>query len=60
MSATDGLKELEWVGSSKEDLSAFPAPVKRDIGAALFEAQKGRKPDAAKPLKGFNGAGSSR
>ncbi len=31
--------------------------MKQDIGYALFEAQKGQKSDAAKPLKGFRGAG---
>ena len=31
--------------------------MKQDIGYALFEAQKGQKSEAAKPLKGFGGAG---
>lgn len=57
MSNADHIKQVEWIGSSKEDLSAFPNSVKRDIGAALYEAQKGGKPLSAKPLKGFSGAG---
>jgi phage-related protein len=51
------LKPLVWIGTAKDDLSAFPAPVKADIGHALFVAQQGGKAPAAKPLKGFGGAG---
>jgi len=50
-------KPIRWVGSSKEDLSAFPDDVKRRVGLALFEAQMGRKAPYAKPLKGYGGAG---
>ncbi len=48
---------LKWVGSSKKDLSAFPAKVKEVMGFALRVAQKGEKHPDAKPLRGFNGAG---
>jgi phage-related protein len=48
---------LEFVGSSKGDLSDFPEDVKRCIGLALRTAQKGGKHPEAKPLKGFKGAG---
>ena len=48
---------LEFVGSSKGDLSDFPDDVKRSIGLALRTAQKGSKHPDAKPLKGFRGAG---
>ena len=48
---------LEFVGSSKGDLSDFPDDVKRCIGLALRTAQKGGKHPDAKPLKGFKGAG---
>ncbi|MEK6564288.1 MAG: type II toxin-antitoxin system RelE/ParE family toxin [Candidatus Omnitrophota bacterium] len=51
------LKRIDFIGSSREDLRAFPEEVKQDIGYALYEAQKGEKPIAAKPLKGFSGAG---
>ncbi len=50
-------KPLEFVGSSKEDLSAFPLEVKRCVGFALRSAQKGGKHPDARPLKGFGGAG---
>jgi phage-related protein len=50
-------KPVYWIGSSKEDLSAFPDPVKEVVGFALYQAQAGEKHGAAKPLKGFGGAG---
>lgn len=51
------LKKLDFIGSSREDLKEFPEEVRQDIGYAFFEVQKGRKPMAAKPLKGFGGSG---
>jgi phage-related protein len=56
-SGTGQPKPVLWVGSSKEDLSGFPAEVRRRIGGALWEAQIGRKAAYAKPLRGFGGAG---
>ncbi len=47
---------LEFIGSSREDLSGFPLEAKKEIGLALRAAQKGEKADNAKPLKGFGGA----
>jgi phage-related protein len=37
---TDTDKPLEFIGTSKEDLSEFPLEVKRCIGFALRVAQK--------------------
>ena len=48
---------LEFIGSSRDDLSAFPLEVKQRIGFALRTAQKGGKHPDAKPLKVFKGAG---
>jgi phage-related protein len=50
-------KPVRWVGSSKDDLSAFPEDVRRRIGGALRDAQRGLKAPFAKPLRGFGGAG---
>jgi phage-related protein len=50
-------KPVRWVGSSKEDLKAFPEDVRRRAGGALWNAQLGRRAPYAKPLKGFRGAG---
>ena len=50
-------KPLFWVGSSKDDLRAFPEEVKDVMGHALDIAQQGSKSVSAKPLSGFGGAG---
>ena len=50
-------KPVRWVGSSKQDVSEFPADVRQRVGGALWEAQIGRKALYAKPLKGFGDAG---
>jgi len=49
-------KPVRWVGTSKDDLSAFPDDVKRRVGRALWDAQIGLKAPYAKPLRGFGGA----
>ena len=51
------IKRLNFVGSSQEDIKAFPEEVRLDIGYALFVAQRGEKSEAAKPSRGFGGAG---
>src|SRR3979409_1208117 len=48
---------LEFIGSSRDDLSDFPLPCKKEIGLSLRMAQKGDKGDNAKPMQGFGGAG---
>ncbi len=50
-------KLVIWVGSSRRDLSAFPDPVQRLMGYALFVAQQGGKHRDAKVLAGFGRAG---
>jgi phage-related protein len=50
-------KPVYWIGSSKENLSAFPQPVKDFMGFALHQAQVGGKHEAVKPLRGFGGGG---
>lgn len=54
--ARDG-KPLRWIGSSKEDVRAFPEDVKDVMGYALHLAQLGGKHPGAKPLIGYRGAG---
>lgn len=51
------LKPLRWIGSSYRDLKSLPVAVKKTIGFALDQAQRGGKHIDAKPLKGFGGAG---
>jgi hypothetical protein len=51
------IKELLWLGSSRKELKGFPDEVQREIGYALYLAQKGQKALEAKVLAGFGGAG---
>ena len=55
MSKTD--TPLEFIGTSRDDLSEFPTEVKYCIGFAPGTAQNGGKHPDAKPPKGFKGAG---
>src|SRR6516162_3184737 len=50
-------KPVFWVASSRKDLKKFPKGVRQTVGQALFDAQTGGKHPAAKPPKGFHGAG---
>ena len=45
-------KPMEWAGSTKKDLAAFPVEVGRAVGQALEAAQFGGKHPRAKPWKG--------
>ncbi|MGO9451953.1 MAG: type II toxin-antitoxin system RelE/ParE family toxin [Candidatus Binataceae bacterium] len=45
-----------WVGSSKDDISALPGPVKASLGHRLRQVQDGETPLDLKPLRQF-GAG---
>jgi phage-related protein len=51
------MRELVWVGSSREDLRSFPGDVQDELGYALYWAQIGSKHWKAKPLRGFGNAG---
>jgi phage-related protein len=50
-------KPLIWIGSSRDDVRDFPEEVRSLVGHALYMAQCGLKHEAAKPLRGFGGAG---
>jgi phage-related protein len=50
-------RPLYWIGRSKKDLLALPTNVRKFFGHALDIAQHGDQHHAAKPLKGFGGAG---
>ena len=54
---TCSVKPVHWVGSTKDDLRAFPREVRREMGFALHAAQRGERHSSAKALKGFGGAG---
>jgi phage-related protein len=42
-----------WVGSSKDDISALPPPVKASFGHRLRQVQNGETPGDMKPLPQF-------
>jgi phage-related protein len=46
-------RDLIWVGSSKEDISEMPVPVKMSFGHRLREVQNGKMPLDTKPLRQF-------
>jgi len=48
------MRDLYFVGDSRERLIEFPKPVKIQVGQALREAQKGGKARSAKPLTGID------
>jgi phage-related protein len=54
---SERLKPLGWIASSKKDLLGLREEAQRQIGHALYWAQKGGKHVDAKPLQGFGGAG---
>ena len=45
-------KPIDWIGSSLEDLKAFPDEVIATFGFELHQVQFGQMPHSAKPLKG--------
>ncbi len=47
------VRRLIFVGDSHRILSAFPDPVQRHVGYALYQAQMGNKHPDAKPLMHF-------
>lgn len=44
------MKPLEFLGSSRDDLTAMPAGVRHDIGLELMRVQFGGQPTDFKPL----------
>lgn len=44
------MKKLIWMGSSREDLRAFPRQARREIGNQLENVQEGVDPDDWKPM----------
>ena len=45
-----GLRRLRFVGSAREDISAFPKAARNRAGHELFMVQTGRAPDDWKPM----------
>jgi phage-related protein len=43
------MKQVIWMGTSKEDLRAFPGEARREVGYQLEHVQEGVDPDDWKP-----------
>ncbi|HSV13582.1 MAG TPA: type II toxin-antitoxin system RelE/ParE family toxin [Tepidisphaeraceae bacterium] len=50
-------RPVHWIGRSLADLKEFPVLAQRNIGFALWFAQRGDKHPSAKPAKWFGGSG---
>jgi phage-related protein len=44
------MKRLRFIGSSKNDLSAFPGEVRQAVGMELWQVQNGLMPSDFKPM----------
>jgi len=51
------MREVRFVGSSRDDLKAFPNRARRRSGFDLETVQRGEMPSRAKVLSGFGGGG---
>lgn len=50
------MKEVIWLGTSKDDLMEFPGEVQDEMGYALFLTQNGKKNSHIKILTGYKSA----
>ena len=46
------MRFVVWLGDSRKRVKEFPPEVRRSLGSALYDAQKGDKAPLAKPFKG--------
>ena len=44
------LKRITWLGTSREDVKAFPDKVRKIVGAKLMTVQLGNNPTDSKPM----------
>ena len=44
------MKQVIWMGNSKEDLRVFPEEARREVGYQLEHVQEGMDPDDWKPM----------
>jgi len=49
----ENIRPVAWLGDSRKQVRSFPQEVRKSIGAALYDAQKGDKAPIAKPFKGI-------
>lgn len=51
------MRNIMWIGASKNEFLSLPKPIVVEFGHGLYLAQKGEKAVFAKVLKGFGNAG---
>ena len=49
----EDIRPVRWLGDSRRQVRSFPPEVRKSIGVALYDAQKGDKAPTAKPFKGI-------
>ena len=49
----EAMKDVTWIGDSREQVRRFPKAVRRAVGEALRFAQRGAKHPKAKPMRGI-------
>ncbi len=47
------LRNVRWIGDSREQLQRFPNQVRKDIGHLLYLVQTGQTPPSTKPMRGI-------
>ncbi len=47
------LRNVRWVGDSREQLQRFPNQVRKNIGHVLYLVQTGQTPPSTKPMRGI-------
>lgn len=52
----ESVRPLVWLGATRKAVRSFPSPVRREIGVALYAAQRGEIDPSARPMKGFGGS----
>lgn len=45
------IRPVTWLGDSRKQVRSFPPEVRKSIGVALYDAQKGEKAPTAKPFR---------
>jgi phage-related protein len=54
VSAPKTLKRVQFLGDTLAQLKKFPEEVRREIGQAIYEAQRGESHTSTKRMKGIN------
>lgn len=50
MNEVSGIKPLEWIGTSRDDVRRFPREARKKVGFELQAVQRGQNPSDFKPM----------